>query len=163
MKPLTLVLLFSLTQFMTSAADASGTVRPAQLIADPSGNYEYVPLHQLPSDSAKPGKPASGYSGRVKVKLASPGKIDVDFYVNKGAPSYNSGEFISTLDYQGNVAIYEPHDEDPSCKIIFTFNATDVLIEEKTDDLNSGCGFGHAVVADGRYKKRPVHSKKRIH
>jgi hypothetical protein len=42
---------------------------------------------------------------------------------------------------------------DTSCKITFDFGKKGVLVNEETEDFNSGCGFGHAVVADGFYKK----------
>ena len=74
------------------------------------------------------------------------------FGVNKGAPSYNSGSFIDTLIYKNNMAIYTDPVIDSSCKITFTFNKSGVLVKEEANDFNSGCGFGHAVVADGFYK-----------
>jgi hypothetical protein len=96
-----------------------------------------------------------GYTGRIQVKLLKSNKIAMSFGVMKGAPSYNSGSFVDTLSYITNKAIYTvPSDIDPSCKITFTFSEKDVKIVEETDDYNSGCGFGHAVVADGVFNKK---------
>lgn len=75
------------------------------------------------------------------------------FGVSKGAPSYNSGSFVDTLDYQNNKAIYTDPELDTTCKITFEFSTKGVVVKEETADFNSGCGFGHAVVADGFYQK----------
>lgn len=37
--------------------------------------------------------------------------------------------------------------------MIFYFRKDGILVKEQTADYNFGCGFGHAVVADGFYKK----------
>ncbi len=75
------------------------------------------------------------------------------FMICIGAPSYNSGSFVDTLDYYNNSVIYTAQDIDPSCQIRFDFSEKGIVVKEKTDDFNSGCGFGHAVVADGFFKK----------
>jgi hypothetical protein len=94
-----------------------------------------------------------GYFGTVKVKEVDSNRIFVNFYVCKGAPSYNSGSFEDNLLYKNGIAVHTTTD-DASCIITFNFNtAGGVTVEEKTKDLNSGCGFGHAVVANGFYKK----------
>ncbi len=75
------------------------------------------------------------------------------FEVNKGAPSYNSGSFVDTLIYKNNKAIYTASEFDTTCKITFDFDKNGVSVKEETSDYNSGCGFGHGVVADGFYKR----------
>ncbi len=114
---------------------------------DPTGTYV------INSKTTKNGNDIYGYSGQVQVKKITPKKIAMTFWVNKGAPSYNSGSFIDTMDYQNNIAVYKTPDIDTSCLISFTFTQDGVSVKEKTADFNCGCGFGHAVVADGFFRK----------
>ncbi len=80
-------------------------------------------------------------------------QVDINFEVNKGYPSYNRGSFHEVLSLKNGVAIYKPHEYDPSCSITFNFKKNIIEVKEKTNDFNSGCGFGHSVIADGIYKK----------
>ena len=114
---------------------------------NPTGTYN------LDSDTKIKNGDTYGYSGQIKVKKLSADKIVMTFEVNKGAPSYNSGSFVDTLKYIDNRAIYIIPEADATCKITFDFNEKGVIVKEETADYNSGCGFGHAVVADGLYKK----------
>jgi len=114
---------------------------------DPTGTYE------LDSKTEKKGEDIFGYSGKIQVKKIKQDKIIMTFMICKGAPSYNSGSFVDTLDYNKNTVIYKTLDFDPSCLIKFDFNNKGIFVKETTNDLNSGCGFGHAVVADGFFKK----------
>lgn len=93
-----------------------------------------------------------GYFGTIKVKQVDSNRIFMEFYVCKGAPSYNSGSFDDTLHFEKGIAVYTTP-VDNSCIITFNFNtAGGVTVEEKAKDLNAACGFGHAVVASGFYK-----------
>ena len=95
-----------------------------------------------------------GYFGEIQVAKLDRNKIVMNFSICKGAPSYNSGAFLDTLLYQNNKAIFRGDTiDDPSCMITFNFSAKGIVVEEKTDDYNFGCGFGHAVVASGFFKK----------
>ena len=115
---------------------------------DPTGTYE------LDSKTEEKNGDVYGYSGYIQVKKIAADKIVMTFEVNKGAPSYNSGSFVDTLTYNNNVALYTASDDiDATCKITFHFDKKGVTVVEETDDNNSGCGFGHAVVADGFYKR----------
>jgi hypothetical protein len=114
---------------------------------DPTGTYD------LDSKTTKKGNDTYGYFGQIQIKALSTSKIVMTFFVCKGAPSYNSGSFVDTLDYQDNKAIYTDPELDKSCAITFDFNEKNVTVKEKTDNYNFGCGFGHAVVADGIFKK----------
>lgn len=114
---------------------------------NPTGTYD------LESKTEKKGDDIYGYTGQIQVRQLNEHKIMMTFVVNKGAPSYNSGSFVDTLDYQNNSSIYTVPDLDPSCKITFQFTESGVSVKEETDNYNSGCGFGHAVVADGFFKK----------
>jgi hypothetical protein len=114
---------------------------------DPTGTYE------LDSKTEKNGEDIFGYFGKIQVKKVKQDKIVMTFSICKGAPSYNSGSFVDTLDYNKNTVIYKTPDLDPSCQIKFDFTDKGIVVKESTDDFNSGCGFGHAVVADGFFKK----------
>jgi len=114
---------------------------------DPTGTY------QLDSKTKKKNGDVYGYYGLIQVKKISLDKIVMTFEVNKGAPSYNSGSFVDTLSYKDNISIYSDIESDSTCKITFEFDKNGVTVKEETADYNSGCGFGHAVVANGFYKK----------
>lgn len=114
---------------------------------DPTGTYE------LDSKAIERDGDIYGYFGKIQIKSLSKDQIIMTFMINKGAPSYNSGSFVDTLDYKGNQAVYTDPEVDPSCKISFGFNDKGVTVNEETNDFNFGCGFGHAVVAKGFYKK----------
>jgi hypothetical protein len=121
-------------------------VQPS-LYIDPSGYYS------LESKTTVQNGDTYGYFGNIKVKQVDSNRIFVEFYVCKGAPSYNSGSFEDTLLYKNGIAVRTTSD-DASCVITFNFNTTGgVTVEEKTKDINGGCGFGHAVVANGFYKR----------
>lgn len=114
---------------------------------DPTGTYG------LNSETKKDGDDIYIYFGQIQVKRLNEKQIVMTFMVSKGAPSYNSGSFVDTLDYHVNKAIYVDPELDPSCKITFDFTEKGVTVKEKTDNYNFGCGFGHAVVADGFFNK----------
>ena len=57
------------------------------------------------------------------------------------------------MKYKNNRAIFTDPEADTTCKIIFDFKINGVTVKEETADYDFGCGFGHAVVADGFYKK----------
>jgi hypothetical protein len=115
---------------------------------DPTGTYE------LNKKTADKDDNSRGYSGYIQVKKITADKIVMTFEVNKGAPSYNSGSFVDTLRYSNNIALYAPSPNiDSTCLITFHFDTKGVSVKEKTADYNSGCGFGHAVVADGFYNR----------
>lgn len=96
---------------------------------------------------------AEEYFGEIQVKQISSDKILMTFMINKGAPSYNSGSFIDTLKIENKYAVYKTPEFDKSCKVTFAFEEGGVKVDEETDDFNSGCGFGHAVVAKGYFRK----------
>jgi hypothetical protein len=114
---------------------------------DPTGTYKLDRNTEIKNGETY------GYSGQIKVKKISLEKIAMTFEFNKGAPSYNSGSFVDTLIYIDNRAVYIIPEADTTCKITFVFDKKRVIVKEETADYNSGCGFGHAVVADGHYKK----------
>ncbi len=113
---------------------------------NPTGTYEFQ------SKGSAINENIDGCTGEVRVHMISKNKIIVWLAINKGAPSYNSGEAFDTVAYRFNRAMYTTGD-DPSCRISFRFFPDKVEVKETTADYNSGCGFGHAVVADGVYEK----------
>lgn len=94
-----------------------------------------------------------GYFGDIKLKEISNNRIIVRLFVCKGAPSYNSGMLIDTLTITNNKAIYKT-ENDPSCKLVFTFYRRGIMVEQFANDPNFACGFGHGVDAFGFYKKK---------
>jgi hypothetical protein len=122
-------------------------VTPYKLAVDPTGTYI------LDNKPIIIEKETYGYAGLIQVKSLPGNKILMTFTINKGAPSYNSGSFIDTLNYLNDQAVYTIPEADKSCRITFSFTDKGVTVKEKTDNPNSGCGFGHAVVADGFFKK----------
>ena len=115
---------------------------------DPTGTYT------LDGKTQKKGDDIYGYFGEILVKKLSDQKILMAFDICKGAPSYNSGSFLDTLDYTGAVAIYKADpDLDPTCQIKFEFTSKGITVSEETEELGFGCGFGYSVIADGFFKK----------
>jgi len=118
-----------------------------EVYINPSGTYKMV------SRITQKGVDFYGYSGHIQVKVLSETKIVMTFDVNKGAPSYNSGTFVDTLDYIENKAKFKTPLIDPSCEISFVFSNKGITVKEIAKNYNCACGFGHGVVADGFYSK----------
>lgn len=114
---------------------------------DPTGTYN------LDQKTKKIGEDIYGYFGEIQVVKLKEDKILMNFSICKGAPSYNSGSFLDTLSYHDNRALFTDPSADSSCVIIFDFIAKGITVKENTGDYNFGCGFGHAVIADGFFKK----------
>ena len=119
----------------------------AQNYIDPTGTYLYN------GKTIKKGDDIYGYTGQIQIRKLNSRKIVMTFEINKGAPSYSSGSFVDTLDYFKNKVTYTNSEDDSTCKIIFLFDPSGVNVKEQTANFNSGCGFGHAVVASGRFRK----------
>jgi hypothetical protein len=116
---------------------------------NPNGLYEYD------GKTYKKNGETYGYSGTIKVLLLDTNKILVSFYVCKGAPSYNSGSFVDTLNYSKNQAVYRGDTTiaDFTCRLTFLFTPKGIDAELFSDNPNWACGFGHAVDAQGFYKR----------
>ncbi len=112
-------------------------------------------FYSLDHKTEKRGGETYGYFGNIAIKSIAKDKIAIKLYVCKGAPSYNSGSIADTLLIKDNKAIYTvPSEIDSTCKVIFRFFRQGIEVEEITADYNCGCGFGHAVVATGYYKRK---------
>ncbi len=92
-----------------------------------------------------------GYYGEIQVKKYLNNKVILSFIFSKGAPSYNLGSFVDTLNYQNNKVIYRPEIY-TSCLIEFVFSKKGVNVI--TNEQNSECGFGMGVVANGFFIKK---------
>lgn len=116
---------------------------------NPTGTYNYD------GKTYKKNGDTYGYFGTVKVFKLDSTKILMNFYVCKGAPSYNSGSFIDTLEYSNNKAIYRGDTSmvQTTCKLTFLFTSKGLMVELFSDYPNMACGFGQAVDAQGFYKR----------
>lgn len=113
---------------------------------DPTGTYK------LESETDIRNGDTYGYFGSIDVKKIESEKIVMSFFVCRGAPSYNMGMFLDTIDYINDKAVYTCDKLDSSCIINFYFSKKGIKVEEKTEDVSFGCGFGHGVYASGFYK-----------
>jgi len=107
--------------------------------------------------------PVAGNFGTIQVKAIGQHAVAMTFYVSMGSPGYNSGSFVDTLDFKNNTATYTTPEFDPSCNILFEFSKAGIQVTETTDNYNHGCGFGHAVVANGYFKKYSAEEPVLIH
>ena len=125
-----------------------------ELYNEQTGQINPTGTYKLDSKTEERDGEEYGYSGQIQVKAITNDKIVITLCVCKGAPSYNLGSILDTLKYNNNIVVYTtPDDIDATCKITFQFDKKGVTVVEETADYNSGCGFGHAVVADGFYKR----------
>jgi len=135
---LLLILLF----FIKSSSAQTKTLKP-------TGVYEYS------GKTIKKDGETYGYFGTIKVLCLDTNKILVSFFICKGAPSYNSGSFVDTLQYSNSQAIYvgDTAMAETTCRLTFNFTPKGINAELFSNYPNSACGFGHAVDAQGFYKK----------
>lgn len=92
------------------------------------------------------------HSGELRVRLISPEKVALCFYMNKGYPGYESGAFMDTLPYEENRIFYTPT-ADTGCSVLFNFMPHTVEIMKIYSDIHSGCGFGQGVLAASIFDK----------
>ena len=113
---------------------------------DPTGTYELVEYNN------RTGKDLSAVAaGEIRVKKITSTRIEMYFEIFIH-PSQHEGSFRKDLKYRSDRAVYTD-DYDKSCRITFAFSKNTIAVDEKTADFNNGCGFGHAVVAEGTFKK----------
>jgi len=112
-------------------------------------------LYNFDGHSYKKNGDTYGYFGTIKVVRLDSVKILMSFYICKGAPSYNSGSFVDTLNYLNNEAIYRGDTSiaETTCKLTLHFTSKGINAELLSDYPNLACGFGHAVDAQGFYKR----------
>lgn len=127
----------------------------AQTVFDPSGHYELETRgFELDSDTY------IGPSGTINVERSGRDAIVVQLIVVRGWPSYNMGELTDTTVISNGIAVITTED-DSSCVITLVFDRSGVKVTQVADNLNFACGFGHAVVAEGYYRKIPSGEKAR--
>jgi hypothetical protein len=130
LQPLGLILLILISNFSYG-----------QDIINPTGTYVYQ------GKTTKKDGDTYGYFGTIQVKKISDKKIIMTFYICKGAPSYNSGSFVDTLEYIDNKAVFK--DEGIVTQFSFDNNGVDI----KEIEYN-GAYWGQGVYAHGRFKKK---------
>lgn len=114
------------------------TIAIGQTSFNPTGTYVYQGKTTIKNGDTY------GYFGTIQIKKLTDRKIVMTFYICKGAPSYNSGSFVDTLDYKNNQAIHTY----PDCVTTFSFSKAGIYVKE----TNSCWGAG--VVAHGYFKKK---------
>lgn len=138
--------MFKINPFIIAALIFLTSASPSTYI-NPTGTYK------LESKNYKKNAETYGYTGVMQVKRITQNKIAITFGVNKGAPSYNSGAIIDTLDYLNNNAVYFDPSVDSTCRITFNFTTHGVSVVQVAGNINNACGFGHGVTANGYFKK----------
>ena len=119
----------------------------AASISNPTGTYKFEGKTKIRDGET------FGYFGEIKVKLIDTSRLAMSFYICKGAPSYNSGSFVDTLDYKQNIAVYKDHDHlQSACTVSFTFSKKKIEIKESANYEYGTC-WGHGVAAFGSFKK----------
>lgn len=96
---------------------------------DPTGSYK------LDEDTIEKDGETYGYFGEIKVKSLGSSKIVITLFVCRGAPSYNAGTLLDTLEVKGNVPVYIPED-DSTCRITITLKRKKIIVKQVQDDLN---------------------------
>ena len=140
-----LILSFTLSVGATLAQDNK--------FIDPTGIYRYA------GKTIKKNGETYGYFGNAKVLLLDTTSVIVNFFICKGAPSYNSGSFVDTLHYEKNQVVYNGDGlTDSTCKLEIKFARDKFFVQLFSQNINWACGFGHGVDAYGNFKK--VTSKK---
>ena len=133
--------------FLIPCLTTIGQIKEVTNFINPTGTYK------LNSKTTVKNGDTYGYFGDIDVKLLDSSRITISFFICKGAPSYNMGTFVDTLTYRNNVAIHKTPEDDTTCIIKFTVTKKGITVEQHQADLNFGCAFGHAVFANGFYKK----------
>ena len=118
---------------------------------------------------SKPGSQTYYLAGRTEAlanKTGSPyGILQLFYWGNNkayfklkyvsGNASKNMGIADDTISIINNQAIYHSK-EDSSCKLIFRFDANEVIVQQVSKPGAFSCGFGRNVYVDGNYSKAPV-------
>lgn len=82
---------------------------------NPTGTYT------LGDNNLNSDEDISEYFGKIQVRQIYSNRVVMTFMVNKGAPSYNTGSFIDTLDFQNDQVLYTNPEMDLSCRIRFIY------------------------------------------
>lgn len=112
-----------------------------QPTVDPTGTYEYQ------GKTKKKDGDTYGYFGTIQVKKLNDTLIVMTFFICKGAPSYNSGSFVDTLNYADNKAIFK----DEGMIAEFSFGKRGIGVKEIE---SNHFYWGNGVRAHGYFKKK---------
>lgn len=118
----------------------------AQTYINPAGKYKLL------AETEKVGDDIYGRQATMLVKLVKNGKVFISIEGCRGAPSYNIGTLKDTVPYKDNSAVCTSP-ADSSCRIVIHFSAKGATVAQYAEDINSSCGFGHAVDVSGEYQK----------
>lgn len=121
---------------------------------DYSGIYSYsFPVNRELSD-LKPGKEDGGASGELIVAKNKDAQYVFWLNVNRGWPSYNNGFMTGEFTVSNGKARYAQIDEYAEnkeyCVLNFVFKTGAIEINSEGSEH---CGFGHAVYADGTFRR----------
>ncbi len=113
-------------------------------------NYSFPITHKL--SDLKPSKEDGGPSGEIILAKTSGDNYVFWLNVNRGWPSYNMGFMTGKMEIKNGKAKYIHKDEysDGSCILALSVKPAQIEIESQGYEH---CGFGHAVYADGTFKK----------
>lgn len=140
-------ILLPLLPILFSTYSAKG--QQSGLFINPDGVYKYQ------GKTYKKDGDIFGYFGTIKVLQLDTNKILINFFICKGAPSYNSGSFIDTFYYTNNQATYYGDTSLPelACTLNFDFNLKGVNVRLFSKDTNPVCDFGMNVSPNGFFKR----------
>src|ERR1700754_414505 len=140
-----LQIILSITMFSLFYTAKAQT--PARI--NPTGIFNYD------GKTVKKNGDTYGYFGTIKVLQIDSNRILMNFFICKGAPSYNSGSFTDTLHYTNNTCVYRGDTTfaNTTCRLVFKFSLKGINAELFSEFPNSACGFGHAVDAYGFFKR----------
>jgi hypothetical protein len=95
-----------------------------------------------------------GNFGEIRVKKVSPTKVAIALYVIGGAPAYDSGDFLNTLTFRSNKAVFSNSDFDKSCRIYFTFSASELVVKQTSDTILHRVGLAGTQMFQPSIEKR---------
>src|SRR5688500_20381120 len=121
---------------LASLAIVATSIDP-QTIANPTGTYRL---------SAR----RTNRIGEMRVTLVDRSHIAIRLVVSSGAPAFDAGTLVDTLEYWNNTAVYTDPNDDASCRLVFLFSRSGTRIEE---ERHANCSFGNGVSVAGFYRR----------
>ncbi|HLK31042.1 MAG TPA: hypothetical protein VKT28_20860 [Puia sp.] len=93
-----------------------------------------------------------GHNGEIRAKLLAENKLALAFYLDKGAPNFESASFRDTFFYFDNrISYHSPTDTD--CIITFIFDATTIETFFMHSNPQCTCGFEKGVIIPATFEK----------
>lgn len=129
----------SSTDTTTSSSDSTNTTIENKAPLNITGTYVWLDQQE------------SGGGGYLAVQQQGKDSLKFELDINNGPPNYPSGSATGVIAIQNNVAIFATNEFGGDCKITFTFQENQLMIEQLGGDVY--CGFGNGVIANGIYKK----------